>query len=199
MNLPRILRVRWCHQTRFLSSAIPTAKKRDGFNRFLLVKFEQMFASKRDLREFLGDVIPIKSEAVLSKMLYPSGRWVVEVADFNATKLVKKAKMDPFERLSVQFLTPKEIETLSTSGSQKIFRNILRLRSTGDIKKADVHYIFEEFGVTYDSIRSLNVSNDNFPDFLVTFDSFNSALNAHKQKDGLHVGGHNISLTLYDI
>lgn len=175
------------------------ADTRRDFSRFLLLKFEQIFASRADLREFLGDVRPIYDDAVLSKMLYPSGKWVVEVSDSDALALSKKARMDPFGRLTVQYLTKAEVGELSTSKNHKIFRNALRLRTSGDITKPDVHYIFEDFGVSFDSIRKVFVSNDKFPDYIITFSNYNSALNAHKQKDGIIVGGHSISLTLYDI
>lgn len=182
-------------QSRPMSSI---SQKRE-FTRFLLLKYEQIFASRSDLREFLGDVRPMDVDAVLSKMLYPSGRWLVEVGDGDASQLVKKARSDPFGRLTVQYLTRREVSSLTTSRKQKIFRNSLRLRSTGKISKSDVHYIFEDFGVSYDTVRKIMVSNDKLPDFIITFSNFNDALNAHKQKDGMTVAGHSINLTLYDI
>jgi hypothetical protein len=216
MNINRFFRLPYTCQSRFLSSVpahVPAKRerfapakpaKREAFTRCLLLKYEQIFASRRDLQEFLGDVRPVGRgsegvDAVLSKMLYPSGRWIVEVTDADATVLAKRAKADPFERLTVQYLTKTEVDALPRSTSSRIFRNCLRLRSTGSISKTDIHYIFEDFGVTFPSIRILQVSNDKFPDFLISFSNFNDALNAHKQKDGMHVDGHNISLTLYDI
>lgn len=170
-----------------------------AFTRHLLIKFEQMFASGADLNDFLGDIKPIDVDAVLSKMMYPSGKWIVEVSDSDAVELAKRARLDQFGRLSVQYLTRAEANEVSSSRMHKISRSSLRLRSTGHITKADVHYIFEDFGVTYDSIRKATVSNDKLPDFIIEFNKFENALNAHKQKDGMIVGGHIISLTLYDI
>lgn len=167
--------------------------------KLVLLKYEQIFASRKDLLEFLGDVDPRSLDAILSKMLYPCGKWVVEVSEKDSLELIKRARYDPYGRLSAQNINFKDLNNLQRAKSFKIYDNVLRLRSTGEVTKSDVHYIFEDLGVTRDTIRRIYVAEDRYPDYLITFRSFSDALNAHKQKDGLYVNGHSINLTLYDI